>query len=164
MAKRIILFSLMAGLASAPLAAWSGEPVEHPFRVEGDALFEPVDKALDRLVARKAQAETNHLCVIGQRLDDGSGQAWVYWQEGRAIILWEPAASGVADLAASRRFLRFGRDVVPARDKRLLAGSSYLVSEDWAKGLIAECKVQGSQHVIRKSDAAAAVKSEGGKS
>ncbi len=94
MVKRMILFGLMAGLASAPLAAWSGEPVEHPFRVEGDALFEPVDKALDRLVARKAQAETNHLCVIGQRLDDSSGQAWVYWQVAARWTLREIQGSG----------------------------------------------------------------------
>lgn len=161
-ALRLLLGQLCAGLALAaqasPLFAQSVPVIDHPFAIAEEQKFAPVQATLERLVARKAKTDVNHLCVIGEDLDDGTRQAWVYWKEDRAIILWEPSAEGGSDLASSRRHLRMDRDVVPVHDKRLESGSTYLVSRDWANGLIAECGEQGTGFVIEKGDALKSLK------
>jgi hypothetical protein len=130
------------------------QTIDHTFAIGEDPKFAPVETTLGQLVAKKATTDVNHLCVIGQDLDDGTRQAWVSWKEGSAIILWEPVADGIRDLTSSRRYLRLDRDVVPPDDKRLASGSSYLVSTTWVKGLIAECGERGTKFIIRRRDAA----------
>jgi hypothetical protein len=154
----ILGVALVAAATMSTAAMAADGPIEHPFRVEENKTFSPVETTLDALIARRGQTDVNHLCVIGQRLDDGTDQAWVYWREGRALILWEPSHEGVRELAFSRRFVRLDHDVVPVDDKHLAAGSSYLVSDEWANGLIAECRSLGTQFVIERHKAVAAAK------
>lgn len=152
-----ILGAALVAAVTMPTAAMAADgPIEHPFRVEENKTFSPVETTLGALVARRAQTDVNHLCVIGQRLDGGADQAWVYWREGRALILWEPSHDGIRELAFSRRFVRLDHDVVPVNDKHLAAGSSYLVSDEWANGLIDECKSLGTQFMIERHKAVAA--------
>jgi hypothetical protein len=144
----LLLLAVIMHLSHSADAA-APQPIDHPFQITQDKLFAPVRPTLDALIAHKARTRINHLCVIGQPLGDGSRQAWVYWRESRAIILWEPATDGLRDLALSRRYLRLDRDAVPASDKRL-ATSTYLVSRSWAQSLIAECAARGTRFVIEK--------------
>lgn len=151
--RPLILSALLVVSTSLHLdRALADEPISHPFQLTDEKTFAPVSSTLDALVARKAKAETNHLCVIGQSLDDGSKQGWVYWREGKAIILWEPTTTGVRDLTLSRRYLRLDHDVVPSGDRRL-ASSSYLVSKEWAENLIAQCAIHGTEFLIEKHPA-----------
>jgi hypothetical protein len=83
---------------------------------------------------------------------NGGNLAWVYWREGRAIILWEPDPSGANrkhELLWSRRFLSLDKDVV-AREQDI-GGSSYLESREWARHTIHDCTRHGSRFVIYRS-------------
>jgi hypothetical protein len=155
MAHLSVALAVAVTMSASAMAA--DGPIEHPFRVDEDKTFAPVETTLDALIARRAQTDVNHLCVIGQPLEDGTEQAWVYWREGRALILWEPSHAGIRELAFSRRFVRLDHDVVPVNDKHLAAGSSYLVSDEWANGVIDECRSYGSQFIIDRHKAVAAV-------
>jgi hypothetical protein len=127
--------------------------VARPFNVTENSAFAPVELTLDRLIARKARTNANHLCVIGDTLDDGSQRAWVHWRDGKAIILWEPTRSGIQDLTAAKRYLRLDKDVVAPDDPRLAAGSAYLITRQWANSLIAECAARGREFSIDKRQA-----------
>jgi hypothetical protein len=144
------MMRLLLGLALLPALAWAEPPIQHPFRVATDPSFAPVVPTLRTLLAHGPRAATNHFCVIGQALDSGDRQAWVYWREGKALVLWEATVDGIGDLATSRRYLRFGRDVVAPDDPRL-ATSSYLVSRQWADSVIAECATEGTDYVVGRS-------------
>lgn len=135
-------------LLASPRGARAAEVIEHPFRVTADAAFQPVEATLRTLLHGRRPGGANHFCVIGQRLEDGNRQAWILWREGRALILWEPAAEGIADLRRSRRSLRLGRDVVPDGDPRL-ASSTYLTGRGWYRDLARQCRLAGEAFTLR---------------
>ena len=80
---------------------------------------------------------------------------WVYWQEGEAIVLWEPGRSGDVetrdmDLVYSRRFLSLTQDVVPTQDD--IGSSTYLVDQEWVDTRINECKQRGDAYLVTKRE------------
>jgi hypothetical protein len=150
--------TILAFTALSIGAVQAEDVVIRPFKVMENKAFAPVELTLDTLIARKAKVNTNHVCVIGETLGDESQQAWVHWREGKAIILWEPTRYGVQDLTLSKRYLRLDKDVVAENDKKLAAGSSYLVTTQWAKSLIAECAAKGNEFSINKKQAIKHVK------
>jgi len=135
-------------LPSLAAAAQTTQPVIHPFNVEASKAFQPVRETLEALVAQNGKVEKNNLCVIGA----GTDQAWVYWREANAIILWEPQRGGITDLTLSRDYLNLATDAVPENDPRLPT-STYLVSKAWAAGMISECRKSGHQYEIDKTKA-----------
>lgn len=135
-------------LSASPRPSHAATVIQDPFSVPEDPGFRPVEATLRTLLDRRHQGRVSHFCVIGQRLDDGSRQAWVHWREGRAIILWEPVLDGVANLRWSRRYLRLGRDIVPDDDPRL-SSSTYLTGIGWFRDLVAQCNAMGSTFRLR---------------
>ena len=85
----------------------------------------------------------NNFCVIGQLAKDQGKSAWIIWRQKREIILWEGQ-----DLvtARPRRVIDLDKDVVASESE--LHGSSYLVTRQWVRSLVSECKKTGLQTVV----------------
>jgi hypothetical protein len=105
-------------------------------------------KVLAKLVAEKGRQKVNHFYAVGYRFPDGYELAWLYWKEGRALILWEPVAKPEypSDLRLSRRYLLLDRDVVPTDAE--VKGSTYLVTRAWADSVIEDTTKRGDSFVI----------------
>src|SRR5690606_31112170 len=69
---------------------------------------------LQELVKEKSDTKINTFYISNIfRLDHGSTYVWVYWKEKDALILWEPRSHEPKyDLVWSRRYLRFGKEIV----------------------------------------------------
>lgn len=117
------------------------------FRVTDNPNFSQPIIVLKQLVAHLAKTRQNTFCVIGYRYD-GTEQAWVYWREGEAIILWEPNLDGIANLVNSKRYFHLPQDVVA--DETLVGGSTYLVTKQWVDSLINDCHKQGEYFKVLK--------------
>lgn len=126
----------------------SGETTS--FSILGNPGYPRPREVFENLATDKGTATVNHFHVVGHRLKDGSDCAWVYWEEGRAIILWEPTRypEYPVNLSISRRFLSLDRDLV-ATDKEI-KGSTCLVTRKWAEDMIKACKKHGDHFVITK--------------
>jgi hypothetical protein len=88
-------------------------------------------------------------CVVGYRRPGGR-QAWVHWQDGNRLALWEGGdnpASRADGLRFSRRDLDLMRDVVA--DDQALAGSSFRVTRAWVAGVLADCARSGRRYAVR---------------
>ena len=121
------------------------------FNISQSTYFRDATSTLQKLVRAKGSYSYNTFCIIGHREADAE-VAWVYWQEGKAIILWEPGEDvGPADsqsrLVLSRRYLVLGKDIV-ASTTPALNTSSYLESYEWARTLISTCEKRGSTFVL----------------
>lgn len=141
-----LLRTLLLAAFMLPGLLWGEGPT--PFKVSGDKTYEPVSGALTALVRQKATVTLNHLCAVGYRNPDGSTYAWVYWREGKALILWEPhvAGSPAKALSASRRYLQLDRDAVANTDQ--LKGSTYKITQEWVHQITRECELYGERFEI----------------
>jgi hypothetical protein len=108
------------------------------------------ERSLELLVRTRGTRRLNHFCVIGYRDASGHEYAWVRWEEGKALILWEAAAEPARPtrLADSRRYLRLDKDVVASEEE--VNGSSYLVTREWINGVKRDCESHGDKFVISK--------------
>jgi len=95
----------------------------------------------DAMVAYVANAKgAQHLCVVPY-----DHYAWVYWQEGRRLILWEGSPHADA-LVRSRRVLDLDKDVVATEAD--VAGSTYLVTKAWVRDTLRDCREYGMRYTI----------------
>jgi len=121
--------------------------VEHQtFKISTSPYFARPREVLKRLVVQKGHQKKNHFCVVGYGLPDGGRNAWVYWKEGHAIILWEGLTEGTFDLAHSKRYFRIPRDVVANESQ--IRGSNSLVTRRWTEQLMKECEREGESFLI----------------
>ncbi len=58
------------------------------FSINHDPGYPKPENTLAELVNAEAKHRVNHFCVVGYRYPDNEQQAWVWWKEGNAIILW----------------------------------------------------------------------------
>lgn len=136
----VALVSCAVAQTPTPVPAFEGA-----VSIASDPQFGDQRATLDQLVQKKGKRGPNELCVIGQ--DVGSDrQAWVVWRQDQSIILWEPPATGLTDLALSRRYLRLPRDV--AADPQ---GSSFSVTPAWVADLRKACEDIGYRITIVKN-------------
>ncbi len=107
-------------------------------------------QTLERLVLENGTENVNHFHITGYRFADEYNHAWVYWVEGRALILWEPTAypEYSVSLSTSRRYLSLDKEVVPF--EKDLHGSTYLVTRAWANSVIRDCMKRGDHFLIYK--------------
>lgn len=131
------------------------EPQKESFNVEKTAGYNPVVPALKSyLVAQDANKGQQHLCVIGyvEPISGGTGKnkiAWVYWQEGNRLTLWEPAAEGFEpkdSLNHSRRDLDIAKDVTAKTEE--VGSSTYKESIAWVEDVKKDCQKRGKSYQI----------------
>ncbi|MDB5901877.1 MAG: hypothetical protein JWM26_755 [Betaproteobacteria bacterium] len=96
-----------------------------------------------RYIKAHSTNRSDDVCVIGRVFDNGPGDVWVLWQQGRQLILWE----GQDDLYFSRRKLHVPRDVVKTESE--INGSNYLVTQEWVDDLRKSCAERGVKLHIR---------------
>jgi hypothetical protein len=88
-----------------------------------------------------------------QKFAHSAKSAWVYWKEQDALILWE--ARDLAnddrkyDLVWSRRFLRFGKEIVPPN--RFYQGSNFLTLMKDGIAVKQEC-LNGYKFIVIKRE------------
>ena len=116
--------------------------------VKGVAGFENPEKLLRQLVLTKRGGSYNTFCILGFEDSAGIRLAWVYWKEGRALILWEPATPQTP-LSLSQRYLDLRKDVVESEAE--LKGSTYLVTRAWVNETVSACSKIGDKYTIRIS-------------
>lgn len=141
-ARHVNALLVLASLVSAA-------PQTFDFRRD-EGFHSPVP-ALQRWLARRPHPPRGlqHFCVVGYRFEDGSTLAWVHWQEGRMLLLWEgsdPEAREDA-LVRSRRQLSLDTDVVPTEDE--VHGSTYLLTKPWVDALLADCARAGFRYTAK---------------
>lgn len=97
-------------------------------------------------VIGKAHQGANHFFVGPvNRLGTPDAFAWIYWREGRQLIKWEPFSRDRSRLSLCRS-IELDKDVVPTAEE--IGGSSYLVSEAWARRVIGDCVKNGEPYVF----------------
>jgi len=111
--------------------------------------------ALKELVAQHGKVRKNHF-YVGRVQVTASGyhSVLVYWKENHALVLWEPGRGSDQhgnpdpknDLAASRRYWRLDKDVVPTQAD--IAGSSFLITQQDARDWTQDCLKYGERYVI----------------
>lgn len=152
--NRVRLLSLLL----TACAARSGKPVAGPRASEnGMTVFDtrsaaafgdakaPLALLLSELSPRPVAPQT--FCVVGYRSADGSQLAWIHWNEGQRLILWEGRGDpGYPDtsVARSRRALDLRSDVVPNEED--VHGSTYLVTRTWVDAVITDCSTSGTRY------------------
>ena len=142
----LLLFVLIVFLCG--FHAFAQEGAQQTFLVSKTPGFSNPRAVLRKLVARKGKARRNSFCVIGYQYPDGGKSAWVYWREGKAIILWEPTGNEIDDLTLSRRYLRLTKDVV--ENDNQVQGSTYLVTRQWVNSLLQDCQTKGEKFTLSR--------------
>jgi len=150
-----LLGRLLAYLLPIALClTWTGQALAQEelgfFSVREHLGYTEPEKSLELLVRTRGTRRQNHFCVIGYREPSGYEYAWVRWEEGKALILWEAAAdaSQPSPLSTSRRFLRLDKDVVASEEQ--LNGSTYLVTREWVNRVTRDCESHGDKFVVSK--------------
>src|SRR5713226_6998574 len=109
--------------------------------------------ALKGLVAQYGKVRKNHFYVGRVRLlESGYHSVLVYWKENRALVLWEPGRGydrhgypdPKYDLAATRRYWRLDKDVVPTQTD--IGGSSFVITQQEARDWMEDCISYGESY------------------
>ena len=136
----ILPFFVMAIVARTPepAQALSGADAATTFKLTSDPNFKNYKQVLMRFAHKHRPHRENTFCVVGISSAEGKS-AWVFWQQGGEIILWE----GADTLDSSRRVIHLKSDVVPSEAD--LHGSTYLVTKSWVAQLSETCSRSGVQ-------------------
>jgi hypothetical protein len=105
---------------------------------------------LRELVKEKSDTKTNtfYLSNIFQP-EFGSTYVWVYWKEKDALILWEPRDHEAKyDLVWSRRYLRFGKEIVSR--EQYVEGTNYMLLTKEGRAIKSEC-LKGTKLVVERA-------------
>ena len=139
------LRSLVIGIALstlvipfAPAIASYGPPELKTFNVASEPEFRNYKKVVTQFAYKHRPRSANDFCILGYTSADGVKSAWVWWHQGRKIILWGGQDS---DLDGSQRKINLKTDVVPSGSD--LHGSTYLVTKDWVENFTATCNRSG---------------------
>lgn len=107
------------------------------FDVVSDADFQNYEQVITDYARKYQPKKENTFCVFGFWSDDNVKGAWIVWQEGKQIILWE----GGEELDSSRRKINLKSDVVATENE--LHGSTYLVTQAWVGNITDTCDRSG---------------------
>jgi len=110
------------------------------FNIASDMDFKNYQDVIRRFVRKHRLKTSEDFCIVGYIAADNSKLAWVLWDQGKEIILWEP---GESDLDLSRRKINLEKDVVDFDID--LHGSTYLVTRLWVDNLVTACSKDGTQ-------------------
>jgi hypothetical protein len=138
-------FATLILLASnAPASAQQQEAMT-TFDLRSQPEFRDYKRVIERYIAQRSHSTINHACIVGLVVDK-SKLAWLIWDDGSKLVLWE---SGESDLDTSRQQLDTIRDVVERNDD--LRGSTFLVTKQWLDRLNTTCKAKGINLALKTS-------------
>lgn len=141
--KLVLMLTMIAiCLGHSPAFAHPWQP--KTLHTNENSYFSHPVEILSKLLAGKGKVKRNNFCVVSHG-DVNYQYTWVYWQEGKAIILWEPSKE-IVDLATSRRYIHLPQDIVA--NQADLHGSTYLVTSQWVNSLLKDCQVNGKKFTL----------------
>jgi len=148
---RFCLFSVLfqANISSALTQDTPSEITVYPevFNVTTDKNFSSYRQSVVDFLKSQHVHKTNNICILGEKYTDGTKSAWIIWNEGKKLILWD---GGDEPLSISRRILNLNKDVVS--DETDINGSNYLVTRSWVRKLKKRCDKHGTKITISKSE------------
>jgi hypothetical protein len=142
--KRCLRCLTVIGLVTFSVA-FAQEPAINQFDLRSDADFRNYENVVTGYARQHRPNGENTFCVLGFRTDDNAKGAWIIWQEGDQIILWE----GGGEIDSSRRKINLKSDVVPT--EKDLHGSTYLVTQAWVKNIADSCDRSGLKVRVPKT-------------
>lgn len=99
------------------------------------------------LVDQKANARTNHFCLLGYRWPNGHEFVSVHWREGQLIMRWHGGTDWADGLLAA--VVSDGVDLETSVIESDDTGTSnFLVPRRKAEGTIEDCRRHGREYVI----------------
>ena len=135
---------LLLALFCAPCSAQVSAPAQ-VFDIAKDADFANYQQVVSHYIRKRQTQKSTQVCLLGQTASDSSKLAWVIWQAGQEMILYE---QGETDLKQSRRKLNLKKDVV--ENEAALNSSTYLVTREWVAQLSQACQQYGTTLRIEK--------------
>lgn len=151
MRTAILVSTLVLVWVSSPRNAKAQDPSDAIFDTKTDERFGDAKPALIQYLQNELplKSSLHHFCIIGYQSERSGRRAYVHWQEGRKLILWEGAATpqdSVDSIRASRRQLSLNSDVVKLRAD--LQGSTYRVTREWVDKVTGDCAKQGARYEV----------------
>jgi hypothetical protein len=134
LSRGLAIFGALTALTGATCRADTTNPyLLQSFELNDEPHFSNYNLVVGRYLRLHGNLKPAKACVIGVTVDGRNDSAWVIWQGGGRLILWE----GEDDLDRSRRNLSLHEDVVA--DDDAVGGSTYLVSRPWVVALESLC-------------------------
>lgn len=144
-AQQLGTIFLLLAMFCSPCGAQVSAPAQ-VFDISKDADFANYQQVVSHYIGKRQTQKSTQVCVLGKTVADSSKLAWVIWQAGQEMILYE---QGETDLTLSRRKLNLKKDVV--ENDAALQGSTYLVTHEWVAQLGKECQQYGTTlHIKRR--------------
>lgn len=138
------VFALLLVLFAYPVPAFAEPVVVKNLTVEKEFPF--VRQVLESYAKEEGRAnKTNSFCVVVYKTDADSRVAYVQWQEGKRLILWEPPS----ELEFARRtwdISEASKDVVDTQEE--VGSSTYIVTRQWVNDILGTCREHGEQITI----------------
>ena len=131
---------LAAALLALSAEAAAANAFGQTFDMDHATEFDGYKGIVGAYIQKRKPHVANHACVLGQIAEDHSKVAWVLWEQGGELILYE---TGTTELSQSRRRLNLNKHVVA--NEADLHGSTYLITRDWLSQLRAACRRHGNK-------------------
>lgn len=113
------------------------------FELDSNELFTGWRTQVQELVDQVPNTAPTRICVVG--VTDGdpfSLEAFVIWPGHHQLIIWIPSKTDSHSLGHQTRVLDLETDVVAS--EKQVAGSTYLVTRAWLRGIERRCNTQGT--------------------
>lgn len=133
-------FCMVAPLQIPAHATAPPATVGQTFSLDQANEFSDYKSVVRKYIQKQKRHAASDVCVLGLVADDRSKFAWVLWEQGGELILYE---DGETDLSRSRRRLNLKKDVVANESD--LHGSTYLITKDWLEKIRTACRQHGAQ-------------------
>lgn len=156
MKRKLILlvtlaFACINALARDNLPSGIAETASGRFKVSSNPYYRNPVNALKYLLAKTGKSnQLNHFCAVGYKWPEGGTQAWVLWKEEETLMLWRGNLyQDMRDIGlfSADRTLKLGKDTVATVND--IAGSTYLVTEQWWHAVSSDCRKHGKKYTIK---------------
>jgi hypothetical protein len=140
--RRLLAFSFCMGACLPMLGQAEAPPssIGQTFSLDQSNDFSNYKSVVRKYLQKQKPHVAVDACVLRLIADDRSKFAWVLWEQGNELILYE---DGETDLSRSRRRLNLKKDVVASESD--LHGSTYLITRDWLDQIQSSCRQHGAQ-------------------
>jgi hypothetical protein len=138
--RSVVALFTAAWLLICTQAAAGPSSFGQTFKLDQATDFQDYKRVVREYIQKRKPRTAARACVLGLIADDRSKFAWVLWEQGGELILYE---NGATDLGLSRRRLNLNKDVV--ENESDLHGSTYLITKNWLEQLRIACLQHGTQ-------------------
>jgi hypothetical protein len=141
----LLLFSLSVDATDDfPKFGGGAQPVKRLKATETPLYGSPEPIIKNEILFNKKNRRTNHFCVVGYAMLDGSMFFWVHWSEEKRLIAWyDENEHGFP----SQGEIILGKDTVEKPED--VGTSTYLVTRAWWESVSGDCAKYGEKFTIK---------------